>query len=68
MSKCFVAKSLISSSLQCVCGGVRGDPTNVTPFHTHSTVPDTPQQPRLSYKTKTSLQFRYVSVLLSLLH
>ncbi|XP_042879539.1 fibronectin type-III domain-containing protein 3A-like isoform X2 [Penaeus japonicus] len=48
--------------LQCVCGGVRGDPTNVTPFHTHSTVPDTPQQPRLSYKTKTSLQFRWSAV------
>ncbi|XP_063590044.1 fibronectin type-III domain-containing protein 3A-like [Penaeus indicus] len=48
--------------LQCVCGGVRGDPTNVTPFHTHSTVPDTPQQPRLAYRTKTSLQFRWGAV------
>ncbi|XP_068242077.1 fibronectin type-III domain-containing protein 3A-like isoform X2 [Palaemon carinicauda] len=48
--------------LQCVCGDVRGDPTNVTTFHTQSTVPDTPQIPKVIHKAKTSLQFRWCPV------
>ncbi|XP_066978126.1 fibronectin type-III domain-containing protein 3a isoform X2 [Macrobrachium rosenbergii] len=48
--------------LQCVCGDVRGDPSNVTTFHTQPTVPDSPQIPKVIQKTKTSLQFRWCPV------
>ncbi|XP_071530089.1 fibronectin type-III domain-containing protein 3A-like isoform X6 [Panulirus ornatus] len=47
---------------QCLCGNVRGDSSGATAFHTHSTVPDAPQLPRMLHKSKTTLQFRWGSV------